>query len=1232
MPLHIYYSDKIEDLADHLKGELVEERKKSDPFSFSTVVVPNTNIEKWLRVVRFADEPSLCMGIEFPFIENHLFKVLAGCLKKDGPRKTPKQHPDGDYAAGILSILLKDADPALAPFRRYVSGVDAGPLSIRTREEARMAWQLSSKLADLMDKYEVHRQTVVDNWLACHGSTGGMPGPGSVDAAEAALARKLFGPGGLFPPDGEKLSLRQLFDRVTEEFDRPPSPSRKIYFFGLSVLSSLQARILHWLARTHEVAFYHNDVCLEYWGDIETEGETVRRLRSFKGKDADLDLYEADESLKDLESSLLRRWGRAGRETLRLLVDLEEGNGAGRAPVEFSMEELPPSAGTGATMLGKVQASVRRRMDQVGYIEGQDASIQVVAAPGIRREVETVHNAILGAVWPKDADAPGRPWSRCRFSDIAVLVPDMATYRPMIEAVFDARGLIPYALIDTTASDDSSYLQGFLALMAVARDGLSRETLFAVLDNPCVQRAFSYGPDDVSEWCRYTDEIGAFDGFDEEGDFGNVSWGSALRRLRLGRVATGGDDLVVWDGGDDASALKFSAIVETLHRELSALPGALPCAKPPEERESEGGGTTWADVLRRIANEFLAVEHDDKLEGPVKGKLFGTLSSLAPIEGPQCLDLVVAAVEASVGGVPCRKGGYLTDGVTVAGLQPMRPVPFKQVFVLGMGADGPFPGRDSATTLEIPGARRTLGDMQPTSMKKFLFLETLMAVKERLVLSYPCLDPVKDAELFPSGMVCELEKFLSDSVLKPKKGEDGREGPAAFREVRMPLLERGEGEPDVPGNPVGPIVWTGGWSDGLVPTYSDDERRLARAIAASGRSAPAAPDAPAAPADAPAGPAAPSGERIALKAKELAGFLASPLRAVLRYRHGIGVEGYKDDSIDPDAPLELPGTGPVRWRFERALLEATPADPAPSSPDVETVYRPFADRGELPEADGFLGRCTVEKCKKRLENDDALRDLRRFADGFFAAGGENPDPVRTVLPGAGGEVLFTGATGDWTVSPDGLSSSVLLFNRCGDTGKKPDVKETPFPPMAVLEPFATWMAMAAGADEGDGRTRHLRVGIADAGQLLYNAWTWETTPAAARAWLEALAEGYLFFAERPDPDRTYLDFDYADFAKAFATAREKAEEKGDDAAEFPATDEDWQSVAASFPSDYSFDDGKRFDNGLVVDESVKPWIRSPGGDDATLGRDARILRERYEKWFKPVMAGRRERPETSEED
>jgi exonuclease V gamma subunit len=47
--LKIYYSDRIEDLARELKKRLLDERKtKATPFEFSKVVVPNTNIAKWL--------------------------------------------------------------------------------------------------------------------------------------------------------------------------------------------------------------------------------------------------------------------------------------------------------------------------------------------------------------------------------------------------------------------------------------------------------------------------------------------------------------------------------------------------------------------------------------------------------------------------------------------------------------------------------------------------------------------------------------------------------------------------------------------------------------------------------------------------------------------------------------------------------------------------------------------------------------------------------------------------------------------------------------------------------------------------------------------------------------------------------------------------------------------------------------------------------------------------------
>ena len=628
MSLSIYYSDKIEELAEHLKGELVKEREKSDPFSLSTVVVPNTNTAKWLRIRMFEDTPSLCMGIEFPFIENALFELLAECLPAEG---RPKLLPMNAYSIGIMAILLKDGDPALEPFRKYISGDDKGSFSVNSREKARMAWQLSVKLADLMDKYEVHRPEIVINWLEKNCDADGKPlVAGSVEAAEAALARKLFGEGGLYPPDnsgGKGLSLRQLFARFDGKVEKPDAPKKTIYFFGLSTLSSLQARILNWLAKTHKVVFYHNNVCMEFWGDIEKKEERIKRLGKSHPPEEDI----------EIENPLLSQWGVAGRETMRLLVDLEEEND-GR--IDFEWKCVADSGRIPAqTLLGIIQESILRRTSDVKERSPQDASLQIVAAPGIRREVEMAYNAILGAVWKPD-DSGERPWSDCKFSDIAVLVPDMATYRPVIEAVFDGRGQIPYGLIDTTASEDSAYLQGFLDLMALARDGLSRETLFAVLDNPCVQRALSFGPDDVKAWRRYAKGTGAFDGFEVEEkkkEYRNFSWSEAMRRLRLGVVAEDDDNLVVWDGGDDGSALKFSAIVETLYRELAPLASDThECATKPEDRDpAKDDETTWYGKLRRVANEFLAVERDDKLEGPVKGQLFGTLSSLSGIEGQQ---------------------------------------------------------------------------------------------------------------------------------------------------------------------------------------------------------------------------------------------------------------------------------------------------------------------------------------------------------------------------------------------------------------------------------------------------------------------------------------------------------------------------------------------------------------------------------------------------------------------
>lgn len=1212
MPLHIYYSDRIEDLADHLKGKLVAEREKSDPFDFPQVVVPNRNISRWLQIRVFADTPELCAGVGFPFMEKRLTELLLRNLElPEGKSFSPI--PDNGYANAILAALLAPkGHPGFAdfaPFRRYVAGEEGAgrPLDVSTQKGARMAWQLATRLADLMDQYEVRRPEIVANWLAGRNADGtGTPRPGSTEAGEAALARALWGkPDGAFPDGGERLSLRQLYDRV--ERSAPAGDPETVYFFGMSTLSILQAKILVWLAQKHEVIFYHNNVCLEYWGDIETKSERVKRLGRAHAGDEDI----------QVENPLLSQWGAAGRETMRLLVDLEEGSD-GSVAFEWKCiaDRGRPRPGT---MLGRIQDSIRRRTGETGTLP-QDASLQIVGAPGIRREVEMVYNAILGAVW-KPGGSGDRPWDEsgpCSFSDIAVLVPDMAAYRPMIEAVFDARDEIPFGLVDTTASEESAYLAGFLALADLARRGLTRETLFALLDNPCVQAALAFTPDDAADWRGVVARIGAFDGFEAREGESFTAWDWALSRLRLATVA----DAVTRDRGtegaepvplapvNDRTVLRLSEIVELLHRRVgeafldagTSKPRRLPCGpRPDEPKGSEDGPEgsekpdeqNWRRVLSGLAREFLAVPKDDEgkddeLEGSVRRQILKALAGLAALPGEQSAELAVAAVEHFAGGLPCRRGGYLTNGVTIAGLQPMRPVPFRQVFVLGLG-EGGFPGRKGAVDmLDVRGAGWKLGDVSLPKTNRFLFLETLMAVRDRLVLSYPDRDIAKDAELFPSGIVRELETFAGSIA------ETG-----TFEELNgYPLLERGERRtpPGAP-NPVRDVEWS---KDdpfaGLVPTYSKTARRTAAALAGAGP-APDPASAKVGPAPASAGAATGGRARREVSAKELAEFLKEPLHAALEFGFGVAEKGTRDGEIDPDSPLGVPD-GPVKWGLQ--------ADWLAGDGELDAPFRKLQLEGKAPT--GFLGDFARGRFAEQVA--ESRKDLLAFAKEF-GLGTASCKTMRQRFPanlsrGAGesaSDVLFVSATPNWR--EDGAEASVLVAGYLGESPPR-------LPPDAVLAPLVAFL-MRVAKERPDGKARTLRVGVLDVEHGSRADWRWTLDPATAGKWLERLALRYLDYLDRPDADGLYADFTYRRLAKAL-------EEEDDDI--------DWEAVLADMAKeDFKSRRGKnappkRYDGGLVVEQSVGRYRRDPTAEE---------LERLYDEFYELPLSGVAETKSTSGE-
>ena len=109
-------------------------------------------------------------------------------------------------------------------------------------------------------------------------------------------------------------------------------------------------------------------------------------------------------------------------------------------------------------------------------------------------------------------------------------------------------------------------------------------------------------------------------------------------------------------------------------------------------------GANWAAELRRLLDNWLDVPENRPAEKTVRDRLLGSLTRLQILDdlgGNKSRDLSLAVVREFVQeyleGLPGTKGEYLTGGVTISAFQPLRPIPFRLVYVLGLG-EGLFPG------------------------------------------------------------------------------------------------------------------------------------------------------------------------------------------------------------------------------------------------------------------------------------------------------------------------------------------------------------------------------------------------------------------------------------------------------------------------------------------------------------------------------------------------------------
>ncbi|MEA3279945.1 MAG: exodeoxyribonuclease V subunit gamma, partial [Thermodesulfobacteriota bacterium] len=592
------------------------------------------------------------------------------------------------------------------------------------------------------------------------------------------LRDKLFHNTGAF-----YLSMMEYADRLlggkSKKKKIAGNENNSVHFFGLSQISPFHLQLIGRLKDCYEIFIYAFNPSREFWEDIKTPQEKRWILRTNLTKLA-IKSEEKDqgELFVQNDNELLSLWGKPGRESIRLLCELTDYD----FHACFAKEKTP------ATVLQRIQSDILTLPSEKAgpeYLEpehleqdqfNQDRSLQIVACPGIYREVETVYNSIL---YNLNQD------NSLQLTDIAILVPDISKYKPVFDSVFNRRPeVISYNLVDSHAEIESIYGQAVLGILELATGRFSRKEVFDLILNPCFMHKWKTGQDEVEAWAEWAESLNIFHTFDKQSkqekgyrESNYYTWKQGLQRLRLSRILSAPDEsakdiaqhfkgvVPYYDlkTGDVKLMEKFCLILEKLHLAATGL------------KKMQASGEKWKQSFLKVCDDLLEIPLDLRGETAIQHALISAFDNLKFYDAlcedktkPDLdVELIKEFVKSNLSSISGGYGNYLTGGVTISSLQPMRPIPFNIVYVLGM-EEGAFPGRAERSSLDLRLLKRRIGDISLPERNCYIFLEMLLSTRSKLYISYIAKDLQKDRSLQPCSLVNQLRRYVEQAIF-PKE-------------------------------------------------------------------------------------------------------------------------------------------------------------------------------------------------------------------------------------------------------------------------------------------------------------------------------------------------------------------------------------------------------------------------------------------------------------------------------
>ncbi len=638
---------------------------------------------------------------------------------------------EADHLAWLLfeKLQMRKDDPAFQKLESYLN-----------EKNSLLMWQLAGQTAYLFNQYLCFRPELILQW-----EKPSLEGKGEMFHWQQALWNSI-------PHSVRTRHKPYLWQSIVRQVEQL-SPlnhalPERLSIFGISSLTPLHVEVLKTLERFVEIHFFF----------LISSPHFTRFQKPVKEREG-----------MENERHLFAKLCQYGCDFIQLLQERKilknlEGNaGLGKKlfvePTEYALlAELKNDMFKPGVQL--------ENNERKWTISNEDRSLQIHACHSRMREVEVLHDRLLGLL---DQDPDLTP------DDILVMSPQIGEYVPFIHAVFSSavngqrsdEASFPYSIADQGLEQSSQVISYLLQLLRLPASRFTVNEVLDLLESEAIRARFKLVLSDIALLRHWLNQVNVRWGINAS--FRNQletpatyenTWQFGIDRILLG-YAMPGDGETLFAGilpfadieGESASMFaRFLEFFSKLQMLVGDDEGALSQKRTLPQ---------WAEFLQNLLEDFFTDGEPWEEEWRFLEKFTENLrktTELCEVSIKVGVEILTNQLETELER-DLNSKGFLGYGTTFCSLQPMRSIPFKVIALLGMN-DKAFPRANSPLSFDLMADNRLLGDHRMKEEDGYLFLETLLCCQKVFYISYLGFAVRDNAVLPPSSLVRELIHYL----------------------------------------------------------------------------------------------------------------------------------------------------------------------------------------------------------------------------------------------------------------------------------------------------------------------------------------------------------------------------------------------------------------------------------------------------------------------------------------